>query len=324
MEALAAISLVSSIIQFVDLGSKAFASAREIRDSKDGMTEDNKTLTIITNGIRDLSVQLATPSTEPNNEDERALRRLAQESRDLSERILCLIRETVPTNPKSKREVFRTTMKGIQYKSERDALERKLASCRDQLHLQYTRVTRYNAATYNSDSLLTSHSQEMQQRLADLADKNSGVLTALDERTAEMRKGVVVTSLSDEALNQLKSLLAISNATRRRVICRHLVSSLRQSGMHDRIGEVEDAHVDTFRWLLEIPTGEIGKAKEEARVRYLTWLSSGEGTFHVIGKLGSGKSTLMKYICGHPRTRRELVTWSGTWFSLPSPEIAYQ
>jgi hypothetical protein len=44
---------------------------------------------------------------------------------------------------------------------------------------------------------------------------------------------------------------------------------------------------------------------------FIEWLASGDGIFHISGKLGSGKSTLMKYLYKHPRTRRELAKWAG-------------
>lgn len=62
------------------------------------------------------------------------------------------------------------------------------------------------------------------------------------------------------------------------------------------------------------PPGEskdaIAKQQDEikrvARAKFTNWLSSGEGVFHISGKLGSGKSTLMKYLGDHPRTLANL------------------
>lgn len=44
---------------------------------------------------------------------------------------------------------------------------------------------------------------------------------------------------------------------------------------------------------------------------FMNWLSGGKGIFHVAGKLGSGKSTLMKFLCDHPRTKAKLEQWAG-------------
>ncbi|KUJ18518.1 uncharacterized protein LY89DRAFT_667608 [Mollisia scopiformis] len=44
---------------------------------------------------------------------------------------------------------------------------------------------------------------------------------------------------------------------------------------------------------------------------FVDWLASGNRFFHVCGKLGSGKSTLMKFLCDHKRTQEELEKWAG-------------
>ncbi|KAI1453999.1 hypothetical protein F4805DRAFT_461158 [Annulohypoxylon moriforme] len=49
----------------------------------------------------------------------------------------------------------------------------------------------------------------------------------------------------------------------------------------------------------------------ESRDRFITWLKQGDRIFHIIGKPGSGKSTLMKYICRQPTTEKHLQVWAG-------------
>jgi hypothetical protein len=76
-------------------------------------------------------------------------------------------------------------------------------------------------------------------------------------------------------------------------------------------------------------SGEDTEIKEEEKTRFgdlehdysvrepfLHWLSAGNGIFHISGKLGSGKSTLMKFLCDHPRTTTELQKWAGTYSVL--------
>ncbi|KAM0553170.1 hypothetical protein ACHAPJ_007457 [Fusarium lateritium] len=106
--------------------------------------------------------------------------------------------------------------------------------------------------------------------------------------------------------------------------------------MHERYDRVELPHESTFNWLLEEDattnssqtTEEDGEAeatneakneecdecekmKRLSRELFLNWLSSSNGIFHVSGKLGSGKSTLMKLLSIHPETRTELQKWAG-------------
>lgn len=51
--------------------------------------------------------------------------------------------------------------------------------------------------------------------------------------------------------------------------------------------------------------------RDTARDGFLSWLRGGNGVFHISGKAGSGKSTLMKFLCNHERTRAELEAWAG-------------
>lgn len=59
----------------------------------------------------------------------------------------------------------------------------------------------------------------------------------------------------------------------------------------------------------------LGDVEHDSSVRepFLHWLSFGNGIFHISGKLGSGKSTLMKFLCEHERTIAELQKWAGMY-----------
>ena len=45
---------------------------------------------------------------------------------------------------------------------------------------------------------------------------------------------------------------------------------------------------------------------------FINWLEEGSATYWISGKAGSGKSTLMKFICQDPRTEAALRSWSGS------------
>lgn len=44
----------------------------------------------------------------------------------------------------------------------------------------------------------------------------------------------------------------------------------------------------------------------------LDWLQAGDSVLYISGNAGSGKSTLMKFLHGHRRTKEELLTWAGS------------
>lgn len=73
---------------------------------------------------------------------------------------------------------------------------------------------------------------------------------------------------------------------------------------HDNIAE---AHKTTFGWGLNKVTNDSEKFASLRR-----WLPGLDGLFWVSGKLGSGKSTFMKFIADHETTRKYLQQWAGS------------
>ncbi|KAL4882066.1 hypothetical protein BJY04DRAFT_217758 [Aspergillus karnatakaensis] len=55
---------------------------------------------------------------------------------------------------------------------------------------------------------------------------------------------------------------------------------------------------------------EILPQMAHARDSFIDWLTHGSKVFHISGKPGSGKSTLMKYLCSHEQTRQYLEEWA--------------
>ncbi|KAH6714421.1 hypothetical protein BKA61DRAFT_359607 [Leptodontidium sp. MPI-SDFR-AT-0119] len=56
---------------------------------------------------------------------------------------------------------------------------------------------------------------------------------------------------------------------------------------------------------------EQGRIRAHTRDSFVAWLRSGNQIYHISGKAGSGKSTLMKFLCQHSRVRKELESWAG-------------
>jgi len=80
-----------------------------------------------------------------------------------------------------------------------------------------------------------------------------------------------------------------------------VLASLCHSSLKTRQENIRAAHETTFEWIYD----------NDQRAQLLEWLESGFNTYWVMGKPGSGKSTLMKYIATHPRTKQALTKWAG-------------
>jgi hypothetical protein len=86
-----------------------------------------------------------------------------------------------------------------------------------------------------------------------------------------------------------------------------IINSLAFPTISDRFEKVPTAFQDTFKWVLDPESHSQTKWSN-----FCEWLESGNGVYWMNGKAGSGKSTLMKFICLDERTRTHLSKWTGT------------
>jgi hypothetical protein len=89
-----------------------------------------------------------------------------------------------------------------------------------------------------------------------------------------------------------------------------ILQVLEMPTVHTRFDSVATQKEGTFEWIFTEP--DIVFEKEpHLTTTFPDWLKSGDGIFHICGKPGAGKSTLMKFLCRHPTTNVLLNHWSG-------------
>jgi hypothetical protein len=87
------------------------------------------------------------------------------------------------------------------------------------------------------------------------------------------------------------SLPSISDSRQKKLQAVNL-AHLRYPGMEDREARICEAYEATFQWLFK------GNAQHDKKwSNFKDWLESDSQLYWITGKAGSGKSTLMKYIC---------------------------
>jgi hypothetical protein len=86
-----------------------------------------------------------------------------------------------------------------------------------------------------------------------------------------------------------------------------LLQSLKFENMSTREAQLTDANVITVDWVWGLPSGPTS---------FSQWLSSKTGVFWIQGKPGSGKSTLMRYLKGHNKTKHHLAQASPRGWTL--------
>ncbi|KAE9374984.1 hypothetical protein N431DRAFT_482087 [Stipitochalara longipes BDJ] len=86
-----------------------------------------------------------------------------------------------------------------------------------------------------------------------------------------------------------------------------ILDSLAYKSMRDREEEVAEAHGKTFEWIFEPETNK------GINHKFTTWLKTDDlgSIYWISGKPGSGKSTLMRFLFGHPSMAAYLKSWAG-------------
>lgn len=99
-----------------------------------------------------------------------------------------------------------------------------------------------------------------------------------------------VEPISSQAIDQLQHLLCVGQNALDEVAHDRILRGIK-AGFQDmsfRYEKVVEPFGRTFEWVFELNGSSFEAAK------FIQWLSSGDGIFHICGKLGSGKSTLSK------------------------------
>lgn len=103
----------------------------------------------------------------------------------------------------------------------------------------------------------------------------------------------------------LRDLLAKVQLSERDMVReQEVLGSLYYEHYSERYRSILPAHKNTFSWVFN-PANTLGEGK-----RLLQWLRQGRGVFWITGKPGSGKSTMMKFLCDDAQTFAVLQKWA--------------
>ncbi|KAK5651327.1 hypothetical protein OQA88_12560 [Cercophora sp. LCS_1] len=333
MDPIAAIGLASGIVAFIGFGTKAVKATFEVHSATDvsGALEENRNREVVAREMKLLAARLI-PAENITGlaAQELGLCNLATECRGISQDLIKLLEQIKPNDKKSKSQSLRSALRNWRYQKDRQELEKRLANCRDQLdlHVDFSILTSVRALT----AAVEKDSDNFQR-----------IKNTIDE---------IMKYITREVHGPLSRLLNMQEEALRRSVSTRILNALSFEGMSARYNMVPEAHVRTFRWMVddtnrgssslemenhptflavgdsrgaggqplsdtdsvdpgppELPD-EVEEIRRDARAKYLGWLSSGQGIFHICGKIGSGKSTLMKFLSEHSTTRAHLESWA--------------
>ena len=110
----------------------------------------------------------------------------------------------------------------------------------------------------------------------------------------------------------LNSLASMTREGKTSELNRSVLTSLCFESMTVRRSTAAEAHAKTFEWIYEDGDHQAAKIDPRPRMRFTKWLKSDNGVYWICGKAGSGKSTLMKYLCKNHQTMNARELWAGS------------
>ncbi|KAG7100749.1 hypothetical protein HYQ46_001760 [Verticillium longisporum] len=309
MDPASAIGVASAVISFVDFGIKIIRGAIQIygdanRDNDWQTPEDvAKKMTNLARNLRQPSGFGATP-------DEGEIAELAKTCMTLAERLAALFKSLQPKDARSKRQCLWAAAKAKLKQADVEDLEKKLGTCRDQLQLHLIQ-----SGFLNGKNMKDTLEAMILQQKADSA-KLSSLFTSIEslkEAVTLATKPDEVPVLEAQALAHLREAVSVQSGLLDDAATSTILKSIAFYRMNARYESIHDAHQDTFRWILEDDDQrQLQPSLMSSKQRLNDWLCNGTGIFHISGKLGSGKSTLMKLLVDHPHTQQSLQTWAGS------------
>lgn len=389
MEGIAALGLVSNVIQLIDFTAKlVFQSGIFLRSSADSIPE-NLRISALVNENR-VQTDKILSQLHPLTQEETALHLAASQCGQRSFDLLSVL-DDLTVRPKkdgtfSKRKKIWTVLKSRWKHDEVTARRTDLEQAQTQLNTALLLFIKTNqtsgfddirAATATIDcavALLVSkkevekiigqHSNDMQCML-DNIDTRHDHHDAIQEETLQQIKQVHNDSkdLSQWTADKIDILRLAVLTEREEQKAMELIQSLKFPDIDARQDMILEAADRTFGWILGDETKDAdrfdsdssgddtddsssedgsssssGESTSDSLITYHSsetddnetqddritpstnrestgfedWLCKGTGIFWLSGKAGSGKSTLMKFLQQHPRTRDILEIWADT------------
>jgi hypothetical protein len=135
MEVLAALSVASAVVSFIDFGSKLVSKVHELRESSDGLDEGTSDIKLVAKTLSRLSHELEVSSTAASPE-EREMKELATRCKDLVKQLLAVIAKLESGGQQMRRwSSFRQAIRFAMSKDQIIDLTKRIESLRQSMNM---------------------------------------------------------------------------------------------------------------------------------------------------------------------------------------------
>ena len=295
MDPLSAFSLACGIIQVVDFSIKAGAKLHELYS--DGAISENREVQEMASHLNSLCQGLQLLNQQSQDE----VQVLGRKCADTAQELISLLQQLELKRKRTFLQVASKAIKNVKKKSQVVSLQKKLDNYRRLIDSRILINLRQK-----SDLIAVQQNDSFQE----LDKKVQAMIRSLaeDSRSFDELK-MIVTSESESVMRYISRTTEQHEVRKAEEEYRKtFLKSLWYSEIYRRQESIKDAHAQTFSWIFKESESDDHDASKWHN--FGEWLRNENGTYWMSGKAGSGKSTLMNYVCQDNRTQRSLSLWS--------------
>ncbi|KAI1389566.1 uncharacterized protein F4822DRAFT_442791 [Hypoxylon trugodes] len=298
MDPVTAINLVCNVL---DLICRAGKIVKETYDSTTGLPKEqerllnfNEEIASILNDIQNSCMRLEEVGEASDSMDIN-IQTVVNRCRALSSKITSLLGRGKSEKPHSIKSVLKATGRHFLDRKKVRSLQTELEKSEKSLHLAI------------SASVKTQVNHVIKS-IAFTKTETFGLRQELEELSSN------ITSSSDNVSDQYQKILDLFKRAKEKQrlddILMMLGTYCNGRQLNPRYDELSGACENTYEWIFREPE-KLFAVEPSLEISFTNWLRRGDGIFHILGKPGAGKSTLMKFIWKHELRSELLSEWAG-------------
>ncbi|KAL8827409.1 MAG: hypothetical protein Q9191_003205 [Dirinaria sp. TL-2023a] len=303
MGPITAFSLACGVIQVVAFSIDVVKTCKEIYDR--GTLAEYEDIEHITKHLAELELNislltLSQPLGSTQMPGDKALKDLIAGCSATAKELIKLLDTIKIGTPQRKRETIKKALRSFRVKKQIQDIQKRLDSYQNAVdtHVLISLRQRCDLNDLKQSESFQSLEEKVQDMINTLSEgpkKFDDIAKAIQGENQEIRNHI------DSAFKDHRKLGEEQEYYRR------LLKSLWFTEIYSREERIADAHRQTFEWVFDQSGQALGPWDNFAQ-----WLETGQNTYWINGKAGSGKSTLMSFLCEDARTKNSLMKWSGS------------
>ncbi|CAN9278383.1 unnamed protein product [Alternaria alternata] len=299
MESLAAVGLAANILQFIHEARKLVSTSREILGS--GTKDEYIELELISKGLRSRSAGIILPGNAKDvsqGDDGSSLEALAMRCNEIADELLGILGTLKLHNDRNKRTSFVQALKTQWNDDKIEALRGRLDRIANAINARLADETNLGIHSRLNELLEINRRLEITRTVDILALRKEfdQALQNSQNNTGKEESADLMSKVASDGLHYSAE--------------QKILSRLRFVRLEDRYRLMSSAHRNTLTWLFGNTNLE-GQNQVNDLSTFVQWLHSDNNLYWISGRPGSGKSTLMKFLCHHQKTKEHLATWAG-------------